>query len=509
MEKEKSTVTPTADEGPGDFELTGLPLYLVIAGVAIAIFLMSLDSSIIATAIPYITTEFGSTNDIGWYGSAYSFAMHLRTRIVAVRDAVNSSMLIFGRAIAGAGAAGCFTGGFCIVAAAVPLEKRPIYIGIIQSTFGIATIIGPVLGGVFTQHATWRWCFWINLPLGAVTSLVLICFFRLPSRQAGPSTTVLQRLLRLDLIGVLLFVPCILMILLALQWGGTTYAWKSATIIGLLVGGAALGLVFAFWQRRTGDDAMFPPRIVTERTMSLACLVEFFAMGAVYTSIYYLPEWFQVVKDATPTSSGVMYLPLALADVLAAIATGASLKYLGYSNPYIILGTALMSVGTGLMSTLTPSAGQQYWIPYQVLQGLGAGMTLSMPYVATQTILKPEDIAVGTSTLQCVQFWGAAVFLAAAQSIFTNSLEARLAASDFTAKEIQDILAAGSLEVRNVVSGSQLSAVVDAYNHGITRTFYIAASVAAVACLVSLGLPWKSIKPPKTQASSPEDAKAT
>lgn len=416
--------------------------------------------------------------------------------------AANSQMLIVGRAIAGAGAAGCFTGGFCIVAASMPIEKRPFYIGILQATFGIATIIGPILGGVFTQHATWRWCFWINLPLGAITILTLVFFFHPPSRQSTKALTVLQRLQRLDLIGVLLFAPSIIMILLVLQWGGIVYAWKSATIIGLFLGGAAIGLIFVLWEVRSGDSAMITPRLITERTMLFACLTEFFAMGSVYISIYYLPEWFQVVKGASPTTSGLMYLPLALSDVFSAILTGPSLKYLGYPNLYILIGTALMSVATGLLSTLSSSTGQQYWISFQVLQGLGAGMTLAMPYVATQTVLKPDDIPVGTSLIQCFQFLGAAFYLAVAKTVFENTLIARLSALGFDSQEIEVILQAGSLELRNMVSEAHLSTVVDAYNYGITKTFYVATSVAAVACIASLGLPWKSVKPSKSRALS-------
>ena len=410
-------------------------------------------------------------------------------------------MLIVGRAIAGAGAAGCFTGAFCILAASVPLEKRPVYVGILQSSFGIATIIGPVIGGAFTQHATWRWCFWINLPIGAVTILTIVLFFKPPPQDSSQTSPILQKLKSFDLVGFLAFAPAIIMILLALQWGGTTFPWGSATTIGLFVGGGLLLIVFALWQARKGEDAMIPPRLITERTMFFACTAEFFAMGAVYISIYYLPEWFQVVKGASSAKSGVMYLPLALSDVFAAITTGLSLKYLGYPNPYILLGTALMSIGTGLFSTFTPSTSHTHWIPFQVLQGLGAGMTVSMPYVATQAVLNPEDIPVGTAILQCFQFFGASLLLAVAECIFENKLVSRLGSMGFDQDEIQKILNAGSAEVRSVVPAAQLSDAIQAYNYAITKTFYIAAGVAAISLFISLGIRWKSIKPPKPNAN--------
>lgn len=423
--------------------------------------------------------------------------------------AVNSPMLIVGRAIAGIGAAGCFTGAFCIVAVSSPLVKRPFYIGILQSTFGIATIIGPVLGGAFTEHATWRWCFWINLPIGAVTILSLLFFFKPPMRDSIKGPSVLRRLQNLDLLGAILFAPAIIMVFLALQWGGTEYPWKSATIIGLFIGGAGVGVVFALWQIRKGDDAMIPPRLICERTMFFSCFSEFFAMGAVYISIYYLPEWFQVIKGASPTKSGLMYLPLALSDVLAATLTGASLKYLGYPNPYMLLGTSLMSIATGLFSTFSLTTPHQHWIPFQVLQGLGVGMTLSMPYVATQTVLKPEDIPVGTSLLQCFQFFGASVNLAIAEALFDNKLNSRLASWGFDTDEVRKIISAGSAEARNVVSAADLPGVLDSYNHAITTTFYVATSVAAVAFLLSLGIRWRSVKPKPQPVIPDEEAKSS
>ncbi|KAI2963890.1 hypothetical protein CBS147324_8781 [Aspergillus niger] len=501
-----------------DYELTGIPLFLVITGLGLSIFLMSLDSSIIATAIPRITSQFNSTGDIGWYGSAYSFAMcalqpmagklfgsfemkgmflgclvvfELGSLLCAL--AVNSPMLIIGRAITGIGAAGCFTGAFCIVAVSIPLVKRPLYIGILQSTFGITTIIGPVLGGALTEHATWRWCFWINLPIGAITIFSLVFFFKPPPRDRTKAPSVLRRLEKLDFLGAFLFAPAIIMIFLALQWGGTEHAWKSATIVGLFIGGAFVGLIFALWQIRKGDNAMIPPRLMTERTMLFSCFSEFFAMGAVYISIYYLPEWFQVIKTPRPRN----------------LESCASLKYLGYPNPYMLLGTGLMSIATGLFSTFSQRTPHQQWIPFQVLQGLGVGMTLSMPYVATQAVLKPEDVPVGTSLLQCFQFFGASVNLAIAEAIFENKLVSRLDSRGFNGHEIENILRAGSAEARSVVSGAHLPGVLDAYNYAITSTFYVATSVAAVAFLLSLGIRWRSVKPKPQAAVSDEEARSS
>jgi hypothetical protein len=336
----------------------------------------------------------------------------------------------------------------------------------------------------------------INLPVGAITFAFLIFFFH-PPPSTSHNNSILQRLSKLDFVGALLFIPSIVMVLLALQWGGTLYAWKSATIIGLLVGGGCLAAIFSIWQVRKGDDAMIPPRLFTQRTIFCASLVNFCAMGAVLTSIYYLPEWFQVIKSASPAKSGVMYLPLSISDILSAMLAGVAVKYIGYANPLILVGTALMATGTGLITTFTSTTNHQHWIPYQVLQGLGAGMTLSMPYVAAQTVLKANDIPVGISIVQLFQFFGGSVFLAIAQALFANKLVGSLSSLTdlgIGRAEIDKILHAGSASVRQVVTEVQLPGVVGAFNEGIVSTFYVATVAAAAAFCIALGLEWRSIK---------------
>lgn len=202
-------------------------------------------------------------------------------------------MLIVGRAIAGAGAAGLMSGTLSIVAVVVTLRLRALYTGILSSMFGIALICGPLLGGVFTQHVSWRWVFYINLPLGVITIGAMIFFFNPPSRLVE-NDTVLERLKRLDLIGVSVFVPAIFMILLALQWGGIKYAWNTGRIIGLFVGGVVALICFTIYQSRKGNMAMIPPSILTERTVLLASMAAMWGMPASTTLGLWMPEWFQV-----------------------------------------------------------------------------------------------------------------------------------------------------------------------------------------------------------------------
>jgi len=202
--------------------------------------------------------------------------------------APNSPAFIIGRAIAGLGASGIFSGAILIIANTIPLRKRPIYTGLVGAMYGIASVAGPLLGGIFTDKVTWRWCFYINLPLGAFTLIFIILFYKPTLRAQKVETSWKGKLEQIDLFGTLIFLPAVVCLLLALQWGGSTYAWGSARIIVLLVLTVVLGAIFVaiqFWKK---DNATVPPRIIKQRNMLSGVWFVFFLGAAFFIFIYYL-----------------------------------------------------------------------------------------------------------------------------------------------------------------------------------------------------------------------------
>ena len=347
--------TPTSETKIDDFEyVNGFQLAIVITAVTMVAFLMLLDTSIIATAIPRITSDFHSLPDVGWYGNAdlvascalqptagklYSY-FHSKRVFLAFLGifelgsllcgvASSSRMLIVGRAVAGMGGSGLVNGALTIISACLPIAKRPLYLGIMMSTAQIGIVLGPLIGGALTQYTTWRWCFYINMPPGGAVALLLL-FIQIPSRHvkfegAEGHSKILTFLKKMDVIGFNLFAPFAIQILLALQWGGTKYAWGDSRIIGLF--GGAVGTLFAFlaWEYHIGDVAMVPLSLVRRRVVWCSCLVMGFTFGSMLIVNYYLPIYFQAVKGVTPTLSGVYLLPGILSQMVMATISG----YLG------------------------------------------------------------------------------------------------------------------------------------------------------------------------------------
>ncbi|OBS19466.1 hypothetical protein FPOA_11191 [Fusarium poae] len=528
---EVATSGPVFDQEAFDnYKPKTLKFWLIIISVFAAMLLVALDRTIIATAIPQITNDFQSLGDIGWYGSAYMLTTAafqlIFGRIYRFYDlkktflaciltfeigsaicgaAPNSVAFIIGRAIAGIGAAGIMTGSMMSIIPMVPLHKRPVFQSMFGMVFGVSSVAGPLIGGAFTQHATWRWCFYMNLPVGAVASIFLFFFHTLSAKEREP-VPALEHITRLDPLGTFFFVPSMVCLILALQWGGSTYAWSSWRLILLFVMFGLTLIAFIAVQIKMPKTATIPVKVITQRTMLACAWISIFAGGSMMVAVYYVPLWFQATKDVSPVDSGVYTIPLVLSLVVASIMSAAFTQKIGYYVPSMIICPCVMSIGQGLLTTLKPDIGSSHWIAYQFLVGFGLGIGMQSTGLAVQATLPKEEVPTGLSINFFGQQLGGAIFVSVGQTILSGRLVERL--SGIPGLDSKSLVETGATELKRIVPSQYVSQVTDAYNYAITRIFFVGVALALAQLVCSLCVEWRSIKPKKAE-SSPETGNAT
>lgn len=519
-------------EYPGKAQLT-----IIVVALCLVVFLMALDNAIIATAIPRITDQFKSLTDVGWYGSAYllttaalqlqygKFYTYLSIKwtflsAVAIFEigsvlcgaAQSSIMLIVGRAIAGLGAAGIYSGALIILANSVPLAQRPAYMyvraasadtanlltrvdfsGLIGSMYGVSSVAGPLLGGAFTDKVSWRWCFYINLPIGAVVAAMIVFFFPRIAQHKPPKESLLHRIDRFDPIGTFLLVPAVICVLLALQWGGVKYPWGSGRVVALFVVGGVLFLGFITVQWWKQENATVPPRIMRNRTVWASTLYAFGLGASFFIGVYYIPIWFQAVRGTSAVGSGIRNLPMMLSAVLVSILAGVLVTAQGHYVPYLYLGTIGMAVGAGLLTTWTPDTKTSVWIGYQILFGVGVGFCLQQPMVAVQAVLDIKDVPIGASLIVFVQSLGGAMFVSVGETVLSNGLVKELA-KNAPAIHPSEVLETGASRLQMTFAKDILPAIILSYNDALMQVFLVGTVMAAFTVVGCVFVEWKSVK---------------
>ncbi|KAI0127010.1 major facilitator superfamily-domain-containing protein [Xylariales sp. AK1849] len=506
--------TATAVHGPR--------LWLLISGMALGVYVVGLDMTMLSTVIPTLTNYFGTIDDVSWYGTAYVIAvcvfLPLVGRIFTIfRDkhvylffmgifligsiicavAKTRSVFILGRAVNGVGSAGLFTGALLVVRAACTPTARPVVTSVVMALIPVGSITGPLIAGALTSRVGWRWCFWMFLP---ISGFVMATTFVMPIPEHTPKppwNEALKRArIRLDPVGFILFAGTAISLLLATTWGGSTYAWSSATIIGLLCGFAALAVVFMLWIRQAGDNALIPLSVLGQRAVWAGGLVMFLQGGMTQMIPYYLPFWFQAVRGDSPVMSAVHLLPSILSQIFALVVLGALVRRFHYIPPWAIVGSALASIGSGLLTTLAVDTTTGQWIGYQIITTIGRGMAFQMPIVAIQENVPAAENGPAIAVANMFMQFGNAVAISISQTIFRNRLPQLLAqyAPDV---DVGAVLGAGATEVRGVVTSDQLPGLLIAYNKAVTSMFYLPIASAALAFLAGFNLPWDRIETQK------------
>ncbi|RAK81779.1 MDR family MFS transporter [Aspergillus fijiensis CBS 313.89] len=498
---------------------TGTRFWLLMLTLAAVLILISIDMNIVATAVPSITDHFHTIADVGWYSSAFrlcqcafqfvfgrAYQLFSIKRVFLLANAISiagsllcgaattSLMLIFGRAVAGLGTAGLLAGCFVILVHSTPLHRRPMFTGIMSAVEGLATLSAPLLGGAIVQSLGWRWCFYLNAPIGAVTLLLTTCCFSDPPKPDHTAHfTSKQKLSQLDLLSNLLFIPALASLFLAFSWAGTKYPWSSGPVIGPLVAFTVLMGGFIYNQHRQGDTAALPLRILKHRSIIAGSTFIMCGNSTGNVLEYYLPTYYQVVRGYTPAQSGYMMLPIIIAGTIGALVHGFGTSVFGYYAPFMVIASIIMPVAAGLITTFELTTSLAQLIIYTAFSGLGYGIGFSGPQNAVQTVLPAEDIPLGMSVMLFAQSFGPAVAVAIAQVLFVSQLSRNLG-------EVVPGLSAAEVDrmgLTQIVTGLALDKAAEArraIDRSIVQTWYLVVGLACATVVGSLGIEWRSVK---------------
>ncbi|KAK3382215.1 putative MFS transporter [Lasiosphaeria ovina] len=505
----------------------GFQLVMIMATIFLSTLLAALDIGIVATAIPGITDEFRRLDDVGWYGSACfllvgtsapmwgklykyfsgklvylaSVALFLIGSILAAA-APNSASLIVGRALQGWGCSGTLGGSVLMITYVAEPRKRPMLIGLWMGVFMMSTIVGPLIGGAFTSNATWRWCFWINLPVGGPIVAMLLIFFKIPKHIQPMPATWKEILLQLDLPGFSLLLTSLVSFTLALQWGGQTKPWSDGSVVATLVMWVVLTVGFWVTEWLQGEYAMVPLSLLKSRLIWTNALYGWIINLGNFQVLFYLPIYFQSIHGQSAIDSGVNNLPFMAFFALGAMFSGFLIGKTRLLQPFELASGLVATAGAALIYTLEIDSSKARYIGPQILFGFGIGLGNQVPMTTAQIFAKPENVASITGIMLMCNSISGAYFVTAAQSLFANRLLQTLAAE---APNLNPgiVLATGASELQHVFRGADLAAVLDAYMVGIKDVFAFSLAGAALTVLISLIIPFKRM--PKHDASTAEE----
>ncbi|KAH6702845.1 MFS multidrug transporter-like protein [Leptodontidium sp. MPI-SDFR-AT-0119] len=466
-----SDATPSQPSANPEDTRTKLQTTIIVLSLCASVFLAALDTTIITTALPTISEYFHSNAGYTWIGSAYLLAnaasvpswgkfsdiwgrkpvllaasgvFFVGSLLAAV--SVSIGMLITARAIQGIGGGGLIILVNICITDLFSMRARGAYYGIIGMVWAFASAVGPILGGVFTEKVSWRWCFYINLPITGTVSILLFFFLHLHN----PRTPVWEGLKAVDWAGSLTIVGGTLMLLLGLEFGGVTHPWGSATVICLIVFGVVVGGLFVLNEWKFARYPVMPLRIFKYRS-NIASLGVCFCHGASFIAgTYYAPLYFQSVLGATPLLSGVYLLPFVMSLSFTSGLTGVFIKKTGKYLPPIWFGMIIMVLGFGLYIDLPRDRNWTKIILYQIVAGIGVGPNFQSPLLALQTMIAPKDIATATATFGFTRNLSTSISVVIGGVVFQNEMQKRFPA----------LLAALGPETAAALSGGSAGASV-------------------------------------------------
>jgi EmrB/QacA subfamily drug resistance transporter len=474
----------------------------VFLAIMLGMLMAALDQTIVATALPTIVADLGDAGHQSWVVTSYLLASTIITAlagrlgdlfgrkrvfqaavtIFVVGSALcgisqSMAMLVGARALQGLGGGAITVTATALIGEIIPLRDRGRYQGALGAVFGVTTVIGPLLGGYFTDHLSWRWAFYVNVPVSIVVFFVAAA--AIPS-LAGRAKPVI------DYTGILLVGLGATGLTLATSWGGTTYPWKSATIIGLFAG-STLALGIFVWVESRVATPILPTRLFGSPLFTVCCVLSFVVGFAMLGALTFLPTYMQFVDGVSATTSGLRTLPMVVGMLSTSMGSGVLVGRTGRYKVFPVAGTAVMAVAFLLMSRMNPSTSALLQSLYLFILGAGIGLCMQVLILIVQSTASFEDLGVATSGVTFFRTIGSSFGAAIFGSLFTNFLRGRIGPA--IAASGAPPAAANSPEALHRLPHAMAAPIVDAYATSLTQVFLWAVPVALVGLVLALFLP--------------------